>query len=149
MVFAVFLTFASIIYITVINRTENTTSGEVILTPLASYCRYFFAGQREALRSNIMNILLFFPLGLFLAELCPVQWKNHTRLLLIAILCGSLSISIEAIQYLRQSGLCETDDVLNNLIGALLGAQCVRWELIVFDFIKKHRQKYQETESGQ
>lgn len=57
-----------------------------------------------------LNILLFIPLGLLIGG-----W----RVLLIGF---CLSCGIEAVQYYGNLGYCELDDILNNTIGAGLGA---------------------------
>lgn len=57
-----------------------------------------------------LNILLFVPLGFLIGG-----WKG--------ILIGfSLSVVIEATQYFGRIGYCELDDILNNMIGAGIGA---------------------------
>lgn len=57
-----------------------------------------------------LNILLFIPLGLLIGG-----WRG----LLIGF---CLSCGIEAVQYYGNLGYCELDDILNNTIGAGLGA---------------------------
>lgn len=57
-----------------------------------------------------LNILLFVPLGFLIGG-----WKG-----LVFGFC--LSCGIEAIQYIGRLGYCELDDVLNNTIGAGIGA---------------------------
>lgn len=68
------------------------------------------------------NVLLFVPLGVIVALLLP------TRRWWLAVVCGGLtSAAIETVQYLalnqRQASL---GDVLNNTLGALLGAAAIR-----------------------
>ena len=58
----------------------------------------------------IQNILLFIPLGFLIGG------KR-------GIIAGALlSIGIELTQYIAVLGYCELDDVLNNMIGAAIGA---------------------------
>ena len=58
----------------------------------------------------IQNILLFIPLGFLIGG------KR-------GIVAGALlSIGIELTQYIFRLGYCELDDVLNNTIGAAIGA---------------------------
>lgn len=58
----------------------------------------------------IQNILLFIPLGFLIGG------KR-------GIIAGALlSIGIELTQYIFSLGYCELDDVLNNTIGAAIGA---------------------------
>lgn len=57
-----------------------------------------------------LNILLFIPLGLLIGG-----WKG-----LMIGFC--LSCGVEAAQYFGRLGYCELDDILNNIIGAGIGA---------------------------
>jgi glycopeptide antibiotics resistance protein len=74
------------------------------------------------------NLLLFFPLGIFL----PLLWKRyeHTAKLLGAAFC--FSAGIEATQYLFNylgslpMRVCDADDVLLNTAGACLGLLAYR-----------------------
>ena len=58
----------------------------------------------------IQNILLFVPLGFLI---------GGKRGIIAGVL---LSIGIELTQYIAVLGYCELDDVLNNTIGAAIGA---------------------------
>lgn len=58
----------------------------------------------------IQNILLFIPLGFLI---------GGKRGIIAGVL---LSIGIELTQYIAVLGYCELDDVLNNTIGAAIGA---------------------------
>ena len=65
---------------------------------------------------NILNVLLFVPIG-FLAG-CGVQrvtWKK------VLFLGGGLSIFIELLQFIFKKGFCESDDVIHNVLGCLIG----------------------------
>lgn len=73
-------------------------------------------GWIELLFENIMNVVVFIPIGLLLG--CVFQTITW-RVVLIIGLC--LSISIETLQYVFKSGFSETDDVLHNILGCLLG----------------------------
>lgn len=69
-----------------------------------------------------MNVFLFFPLGLTLSNALPRRW-NYRRRIGVTVLAGCLlSAGIECAQYRFALGLAETDDVLCNTLGALLGA---------------------------
>lgn len=70
----------------------------------------------EMLGENILNVLLFVPIG-FLAG-CGVQrvtWKK------VLFLGGGLSIFIELLQFIFKKGFCESDDVIHNVLGCLIG----------------------------
>ena len=90
------------------------------LPPFASYETLWAEGNREILRTNLMNVLLFCPLGLFGSLL----WGRSPRLwqvLLVAAGLFAFSCGIEWVQLVTARGLCEADDVLHNTLGALCG----------------------------
>ena len=93
------------------------------LTPFWSYREAFeffpFKIKRLGIaRQILLNILLTMPLGLLLPLL--LNNRKHPFLLTSAI-TFALAILTEALQYLTRLGQAELDDVLNNLLGALLG----------------------------
>ena len=75
-------------------------------------------GKTESIQ-NINNILVFIPFG----ALFP--GKRRRALLLTAVL---FSTGIEAIQYALNLGWCEIDDVICNVLGAVLGFEI--WKMI-------------------
>lgn len=68
-----------------------------------------------------MNVLLFVPLGMLLPELFPADCPLSRRLLVTGLTSLALSTGIELMQWCRTLGTAETDDVLANTLGALLG----------------------------
>lgn len=98
-----------ILYMTIANRSGVRTG--VIVEPLWSY-RYFFT-DAEIRWEIVNNILLFLPLGFILYRINPTK-----KALLIPI---ALSILIEVFQLIFKVGLCETDDVISNGTGSILG----------------------------
>ena len=96
-------------YMTLANR--NTAGGTVSLIPFASYRRFFTS---RSIRQQILNnIWLFIPLGFLLGK-----GRGGKRTWLIPI---ALSVAIEFLQYVLKIGHCETDDVISNGIGGLIG----------------------------
>lgn len=93
-----------------------------VLQPLASYRAVLRGENSELLRSNFMNVALFYPLGLT-AALAGCR-ARHPVLRTAGITAGFflLSLGIELSQLHWGLGLCEADDVLHNTLGALLGA---------------------------
>ena len=110
---------------TVYTRTPGSVQGTLNLTPFHAYYLYFSGQQSEAMRSCLMNMILFVPLGLFAGELLPKKWALWKRVLLITAIGCAFSIFIEYQQYALQCGEAEVDDVINNTIGALVGSICV------------------------
>ena len=75
--------------------------------------------QPEIYRSMLMNVFMFFPLGLTLPYTLPKSWKCKGML---TILFGLVvSIGIEYLQYHFHLGRAETDDVICNTLGAAIG----------------------------
>lgn len=86
--------------------------------------------QPEIYRSMLMNVFLFVPLGLTLPFSLPERTKH--KILWTAAVAFVLSACVEGIQYFFSLGNCETDDVITNTLGAVLGALSYRvygaWE---------------------
>lgn len=69
-----------------------------------------------------MNVVLFYPAGLFACELLPKSWNLAKRVILVAVLFALVSAGIEFCQYHFALGQAEADDVIHNVLGALIGA---------------------------
>ena len=94
--------------------TDLSAAPEVELTPFWSYAVL----RRADIRWQIwLNILLFVPLG-FLLPWSGAVWRRLWRTALAAL---ALSVLTEAAQYILRIGLCETDDVIHNTLGAVIG----------------------------
>ena len=123
---AVLAALVGIFYITVFRNDPGKQ--ELILMPFQSFVEA--KEQKEMYREMIMNVFLFFPLGLTAPfALLPARGKqgkaNRFPLRYAAMTVGAaavLSVSIEIFQYFFALGRCETDDVLCNSFGAFLGA---------------------------
>lgn len=92
------------------------------LCPFQSYREMIITGNREILRSNLMNAFLFYPAGLLASALLPPTWQRKTRILTVFVLFAAISMGIEYCQYHFARGYLQTDDVIHNTLGALLGA---------------------------
>lgn len=110
-----------VIYTTLGARTSGETL-QVNLIPLHSYREVMNGGNPEILRSNFMNAVLFYPIGLLVTALLPEKWSKRLRWILTITLCTMLSIGIEYVQYAFSLGQCEIDDVIHNLLGAWAGS---------------------------
>lgn len=110
-----------LVYATVISRPAGEY-GPVNLSLFHSYREVDSGGSWEILLSNYMNILLFFPGGLFLSAALPKKWQWLLRILLSTLLFVLFSAGMEYIQYRFCLGRVEVDDVFHNALGAFLGS---------------------------
>jgi len=101
---------------TVASRIE-TPYGGVMLRPFHSF---FLAREenREYYRTMLMNVFLFFPLGMTLLYGLSGRKLPALRAAGIGML---LSVCIEILQYVYSLGWTETDDVIMNVLGVLVG----------------------------
>lgn len=101
----VFLLFCS----TVIFRTVSEIR-QYDFHPFWSY------SQSDLLVENIMNVVVFIPIGLLLS----LVFKQMTWWKALLIGCG-ISITIETLQFFFMRGFSEVDDVMHNTMGCLIG----------------------------
>ena len=127
---------AVILYATLFSRAEG---GGLILTPFAALAAARV--QPELYREMLMNVFLFFPLGLTLSNALPRRWNRWLRIGVTTLAGCLLSAGIEYAQYRFALGLAETDDVLCNTLGALLGAA----SLLVAHAIESHKERARHT----
>lgn len=93
-------------------------------------------GREELLAENIMNVLAFTPIGLLLGlSFRNINWWQ-------VLLVGSLiSISVEAMQFWLKRGFAETDDVIHNTLGGLIGYGLFRlFQTLCPSFKEIHKQ---------
>ena len=70
-------------------------------------------------RSILLNIAITIPLGYLLPGLYQRSPHRYQLTILTVLL---LSLVTEVVQLITKTGLAETDDVINNVLGALIGA---------------------------
>ena len=126
-----------ILYTTILTRTPGVS--EAILTPFAALTAA--QQQPELYREMLMNVFLFFPLGLTLSNALPRKWHRWGRIILTTLVGCALSAGIEYAQYRYALGLAETDDVICNTLGASLGAA----SLLAAHAIEKHKERAWHT----
>ena len=126
-----------ILYATILTRSVGVS--EAILTPFASLTAARI--QPEIYREMLMNVFLFFPLGLTLSNALPRKWHRWLRIILTTLVGCALSAGIEYAQYRCALGLAETDDVICNTLGAFLGAA----SLLAAHAIEKHKERAWHT----
>ena len=131
------LSAATILYATILTRSAGVP--EAVLAPFASLTAARI--QPELYRAMLMNVFLFFPLGLTLSNALPQKWHRWGRIILTTLIGCILSAGIEYAQYRCALGLAETDDVIGNTLGAFLGAV----SLLAAHAIEKHKERAWHT----
>ena len=131
------ITALTILYATILTRTPGDY--KPILTPFATFTAAL--QQPELYREMLMNVFLFFPLGLTLSNALPRKWHRWGRIILTTLVGCALSAGIEYAQYRYALGLAETDDVICNTLGAFLGAA----SLLAAHTIEKHKERAWHT----
>lgn len=107
-----------IIFTTILRRQAAT--GQVILIPFYSFV--LARRQPEFYREMLMNVLLFFPLGLTLSTVLPEHLRPGRRWGLTVLAGLGMSLVVELIQLVFSLGTAEVDDLLTNVLGTALGA---------------------------
>ena len=121
---------AGYIYIVVTSLVIIRNTGAVYTRRLRPFWSYWLIlhGNRIALWEDLLNIILFIPIGL-LAKITWLKWKlRHVMLAGTAT-----SVILEILQYVLRRGLCETDDVINNTIGTVIGYGIMLIGTVLFD----------------
>lgn len=126
-----------ILYATILTRSVG--GPEVILTPFAALAAA--RQQPELYREMLMNVFLFFPLGLTLSNALPRKWHRWLRIILTTLVGCALSAGIEYAQYRYALGMAEVDDVICNTLGAFIGST----SLLIARAIEKSRERVRHT----
>lgn len=116
-----------LLYVTLLSRSAGSRR-EVELLP--------FMGE-EILGGDyhyvIENLLLFIPFGVLLhMTLRAYGKKSNIKVILLSALLTSLSVEI--LQYFFSCGKSETDDILANVSGAMIGYGIVKLKSILLHF---------------
>ena len=106
----IFLIFCS----TIIFRTTGETR-QYDFHPFWSY-KAIQDGRVDLLAENIMNVVVFIPVGLLLG----IAFKQVTWWKALLVGC-SISVTIESLQFFLMRGFSELDDVMHNTVGCLIG----------------------------
>ena len=82
---------------------------------LTSFYSYHLPENSEPMFWQVLlNIILFVPIGLLFRGILKNLWT--------VVICSCIfSICIETLQLVFRKGLCETDDVIHNTLGAAIG----------------------------
>lgn len=95
---------------------RNTGKLQYDFMPFWSYISYLRGEDEKLLTENIMNVVVFMPVGVLVgAVFRSMSWKK----VLVIGMC--LSVGIEVLQFVFRKGFSEVDDVMHNTLGCLIG----------------------------
>lgn len=111
-----FVEYVVLIYCsTVIFRESGSKTGHDFM-PFWSYGAILRGEDYRLLPENVMNVVVFVPVGVLLgAAFRSMTWK---KALLIG---GAMSVLIEVMQFVLKRGFAEVDDVMHNTVGCVIG----------------------------
>lgn len=72
---------------------------------------------RHAFINLLGNVVMFIPLGFFL----PYIWKRQRSFVKLFLSVTVLILLVETVQYFTALGSCDVDDLILNLLGAVIG----------------------------
>ena len=124
---------SAVLYLTVFSRKVGIY--DAVLVPFSALSEA--KKEPERYRSMLMNVFLFFPLGMACANAFSDKMKMRRRVILVVAIGFALSTAVEYIQYRFSLGMAETDDVICNTLGALVGSLSVT----LADYLAKHKRK--------
>jgi len=111
--------YVVLIYCATVFFREYSESVGYDFTPFWSY-KAIINGNDDLLADNIMNLVVFVPVGLLLN--CVSRRMKWWMVLLIGFV---ISVSIETLQYFFHKGFSEFDDVFHNTLGCAIGIMMV------------------------
>ena len=86
----------------------------------------YFNDEMRLLKDALLNIAIFIPIGF-----CTSVFLRYSKWLKTLLLSASLSCTIELSQFILSKGCCDTNDVMNNIIGGMIGYYIYRlWRMV-------------------
>ncbi len=119
---------------TVIFR-DSTCALGVEFVPFWNYTNSYFT--EDVLLETLLNIVMFIPVGF-----CTSVFLKRSVLVKVFFISMLLSCSIEVTQYLLERGFCETNDVMNNTAGGVIGYLIYKVTPVFLDAFKQKRYAY-------
>lgn len=107
--------FILLFLLTVFLRNKHDIS-EVCIRPF--YIFTLAEKGNTVYRSVLLNVLMFVPFGLLLPEILN---RSFARFFTIFFIAFGTSVAIEVLQYVFKAGRTEIDDVIFNVLGAIVG----------------------------
>ena len=105
-------------------------------------------GREDLVAENIMNVVVFVPVGLLTALVIYNKQKLFKTGQLIVFLGLFISSSIETLQLLLERGFSELDDVFHNTLGCLIGFMTVAIIKGIWLLQKRYIMSFTDTNEG-
>ncbi len=102
--------YLTILYCSTVFFRKVNTENPYNYTPFWSY------DEPDLYFENIMNVIVFIPVGFLLG--CILKRNEWWKIVLLG---GGISVSIELLQLYMRKGFSEIDDVMHNTLGCLVG----------------------------
>ena len=79
------------------------------------------SGRDDLIIENIMNFVVFIPVGLLLGLVTHNKLSSFYAGLFVICIGLIISLSVELLQYYFRLGFSELDDIIHNTLGCLIG----------------------------
>lgn len=122
----------AVIWITMLSRTPGSAHPPELI-PFHSYRKLLATGTTEIVRTNFMNVALFYPAGLLTASLLSEKWSYIKKMLTVGIAFVLFSLIIECAQFFYALGEPEIDDLIHNTLGTIIGTLPIIFRKILYD----------------
>lgn len=114
LVFSAYVVF--VLYYTVLGRySQEEYTFQIYIYKSYKYLIEDFGSH--SLRQVVMNIVMLIPFGF----LMPIVIKAKRKYLITLLSAFALILFIESMQLIMQCGTFEVDDIINNLLGTVIG----------------------------
>lgn len=118
--------FSIVLGATMLNRGQYE-HGMTQLGLFETYKDAWYEADMVEWRNLVLNVMMFCPIGFLLPFTVPCFRKWW-----ITYLAGfGCTVFIETLQYVRRCGVFQTDDLLNNFIGATIGFGCFQLVILI------------------
>ncbi len=117
---AFFLVYALAVgYITIFSRGDGSGNDKsILMVPFASVTKAFRKHDDSALQHMLLNVAMFVPLGFIFPVADPRGFGKIPWALAMGLMC---TVTIETIQLMFRLGQCDIDDIIANVLGAVIG----------------------------
>lgn len=133
----ILISYTFLVLISTVFSREKLMKRYVVYLPFSSYLEWIQNGNMDVFWEDLYNIIMFIPVGILVCGKCNMK---------TSCLIGMLfSILIEGLQFVLYKGTCELDDIINNVIGVIVGyvGRCLLEKTgnAIIDYVKYRRKR--------